>query len=601
MFILIFLCVGITYSGIIHVPAQQPTIQAGINAAADGDVVLVAEGTYFENINFLGKKITLASHFYLDQQKIHIKKTIIDGSKATDPAFGSVVSFISGEDTNSVLYGFSITGGSGTITEFPGLPPICQGGGILCSFSGARIIHNRIINNKAGNSRWGIGGGLSTGPPFFPAYIIVEENEFIGNEASGPGQALGGGASFCSSGKVLNNLFEKNLAYSLTNASGGGGLDVQSWDPAEPPLHEVIISGNIIIHNKALQGEDATFWLGGIGGGLDILYSKAVITNNVIQHNEVSAASVSSAFGAGVLFDFPSDETFFKNNIVSHNTFSGSGACYGGGFAIWDGNPVLENNLFENNKATMGGGGWIGDAFSSARFINNTFTKNQAEMGGALYGKNATPIVMNSILWNNHAFQGSEIYLESGDISVSYCDVSGGWPGKGNADMNPLFMKDICLLNANSPCIDAGCGEEMYNDPENPIIPGLAIFPSRGMVCNDMGAYGGPGAAGWRDIKNDGVPFAAEPILARAIKTKCFPNPFNPVTTIEYQIPELSYVNLAIYNMLGQKVVNLISERQSEGNYQITWDAAGCAGGVYFYRLTTNQGFDQTRKLIFLK
>jgi len=54
---------------IIHVPGDQPTIQAGIVAAMDGNVVLVAEGTYYENINFLGKPITVASHYYLDGKR----------------------------------------------------------------------------------------------------------------------------------------------------------------------------------------------------------------------------------------------------------------------------------------------------------------------------------------------------------------------------------------------------------------------------------------------------------------------------------------------------------------------------------------------------
>ncbi|MCW0300343.1 hypothetical protein, partial [Klebsiella pneumoniae] len=96
-------------SDVIHVPADQPTIQAGIMAAVNGDVVVVAEGTYYENINFMGKAITVASKFYLDGRKKHIRKTIINGSRPADPDFGSVVSFVSGENTSSVLCGFTIT------------------------------------------------------------------------------------------------------------------------------------------------------------------------------------------------------------------------------------------------------------------------------------------------------------------------------------------------------------------------------------------------------------------------------------------------------------------------------------------------------------
>jgi hypothetical protein len=111
--IFLFLSVQVFSQVTIHVPADYTTIQAAINAANNGDIVLVAEGTYYENINFLGKAITVASHYYLNGKEKHIRKTIINGSQPVDPDYGSVVSFASGEDTNSVLCGFTITGGTG--------------------------------------------------------------------------------------------------------------------------------------------------------------------------------------------------------------------------------------------------------------------------------------------------------------------------------------------------------------------------------------------------------------------------------------------------------------------------------------------------------
>lgn len=60
----------------INVPADQPTIQTGINAAADGDTVLVTDGTYIENINYLGKAITVASHYLVDGDTSHISSTL---------------------------------------------------------------------------------------------------------------------------------------------------------------------------------------------------------------------------------------------------------------------------------------------------------------------------------------------------------------------------------------------------------------------------------------------------------------------------------------------------------------------------------------------
>ena len=97
-----------------YVPSDYSTIQAGIEAAGDGDTVLVAEGTYFENINFLGKPVTVASEFLMDGDTSHISKTIIDGSQYEDWKSASTVRMVSGEDTTSVLMGFTITGGKGT-------------------------------------------------------------------------------------------------------------------------------------------------------------------------------------------------------------------------------------------------------------------------------------------------------------------------------------------------------------------------------------------------------------------------------------------------------------------------------------------------------
>ena len=80
-----------------------------------------------------------------------------------------------------------------------------------------------------------------------------------------------------------------------------------------------------------------------------------------------------------------------------------------------------------------------------------------------------------------------------------------------------------------------------------------------------------------------------------------YPNPFNPKTVISYQLPVISEVELSIYNTLGQRVVTLVSKKQSAGHYTVEWDATGISSGVYFYRIETRNGFIQTKKLIFLK
>lgn len=79
-----------------------------------------------------------------------------------------------------------------------------------------------------------------------------------------------------------------------------------------------------------------------------------------------------------------------------------------------------------------------------------------------------------------------------------------------------------------------------------------------------------------------------------------FPNPFNPTTTINYQTPVTSHVTLKVFDMIGRTMATLVDRIQGPGKYEARWNAAGCASGVYFYRLQTD-GFTETKKLIVIR
>lgn len=80
-----------------------------------------------------------------------------------------------------------------------------------------------------------------------------------------------------------------------------------------------------------------------------------------------------------------------------------------------------------------------------------------------------------------------------------------------------------------------------------------------------------------------------------------YPNPFNSKTVISYQLPVVSEVELSIYNLLGQKVTTLVSERQPAGKYKVQWPAGIFISGIYYYRLLTDNGFASIKKMILLK
>lgn len=609
-FIFALVCISsMAFGGTIHVPADQPTIQDGIIAAVNGDVVLVAEGIYYENINFMGKAITVASRFYVDQKKEHIRNTIIDGSQPANPDFGSVVSFVSGEDTNSVLCGFTISGGTGMKLTLPGFPEIRIGGGIACFAAGAKICHNIIKENSVQGSAWGIGGGVSISPPGFPASAIIENNTFTRNEVYGIFNADGGGISNYFQGRIVNNEVFNNYVFCEQGIAAGGGLS--SYTARDASAGHVLISGNTVTHNSVVSTTADT--IGGIAGGMEIWGFNLTVGNNVISHNTVSSA-VDHSYGAGVVLDFPDNNVVFQNNVVSHNTFEGTGGCKGGAIAIWDGHAMVYNNILSQNRASLGAGIWIGieDTISMPHIINNTFTKNKATIaGGGIYSDKSEPTVMNSILWKNAAPAGSQIFVDGGAINVTYSDVQGGWMGTGNIKKNPKLFGLLLFLGFRSPCIDAGNPDPMYNDPESIFFPGHAQLPARGTVRNDIGAYGGPGAAGWWNFLNfakelQTAPLEEEPAAAeidnqeKSIQIDQYPNPFNSQTTFQFELPSDGFVSLKIYNVLGQEVANLVSQRMSAGSHTYVWNANNVASGIYVYRLEVNGKIYQN-KLILMK
>ena len=155
----------------INVPADYTTIQAAIDAAVNGDTVLVAPGTYHERIDFLGKAITVASTSISNPAA-----TVINGD-----AGGSVVTFKSGETAAAVLGGFTITNGSGTPDHY-----WLFGGGVYCYYSSPTLINNTISGNSAVKDTFGLGGGV---------YCSHSSPTLTNNTISGNSANRGGGVS----------------------------------------------------------------------------------------------------------------------------------------------------------------------------------------------------------------------------------------------------------------------------------------------------------------------------------------------------------------------------------------------------------------------
>jgi Right handed beta helix region len=276
----------------IRVPADQPTIQAGIDAAVNGDTVLVSPGTYVENINFLGKAITVTSSNEADS-------TIIDGGGTA-----SVVTFITGETSSSVLDGFTLQNG---------FDPFGDGGAIKID-GASPIVRNNVITRN--NGPWMSAIWVRWGSPVIQHNTITGNGQLSANQGSGGRGAaiqLGG-----SGAQVLDNIIMDN-----TMMNGlGGALSLSGGTAA-------LISNNVIKRNTAGDGgaiemnnrANAIFVgnliVGNIAPTHPGIYAGGAGTSTSFVNNTIADNLAPNQRGAQLAIDFDMSGLTFTNNIIA--------------------------------------------------------------------------------------------------------------------------------------------------------------------------------------------------------------------------------------------------------------------------------------------
>lgn len=603
----------------IHIPADFPKVQQGINAALPGDTVVIAEGTYFEQLNFMGKKpLMVASEFVLDGDTSHISRTIIDGSQATDPNNASVVCFLSGEDTTSVLCGLTITGGRGTYSD---LNTFYVGGGVFVFGSSARIrdniIQNNVLNDSIAPVSWGCRGAGIALAFGYPGWTLIENNKIVNNRAISRFDFIEGGGiySYLSNMRINNNVIAHNQAKNLGYGySAGAGLFIWS-DYEKAQIIEADVTNNMIKNNEALANSTA------FGGGAFAGLANTRFINNIVSENKaVNLPPTNYTYpywGGGLEFEYMTENSVFSNNVFDNNKCDGLGGAIdiwlpfytdlpirnnyftrnearsGGAISVSDYACLLNlgNNVFSHNKATSDGGAlWLYRGTGSvneqmARFINNSFYNNNATgYGGAIYSSGDNPLILNSIFWNDTAFNGREIYLryytdevEIANSLINPSDIKGGIiDGGGLIDADPLFTDPVLLTTEPySPCVDAGVAKYTSSQGVNLFAPvyDIAGVPRPVGSGFDIGAYDLTFSAVGSHKIASGLPFSV------------WPNPFSSFTTFTYFLPEASQVLLRVYDGFGQLVAEPVNGYQSMGEQKITFNAGNLPGGIYYYRL----------------
>lgn len=265
--------------------------------------------------------------------------------------------------------------------------------------------------------------------------------------------SLGGGmyTELDSAPSVIDCVISDNFA-----GAGGG---VHNFASA-PTLTNCIVSGNV---------GDA------YGGGLCNVIASPILVGCTIADN------ISYEHGGGICL-LSSGAAVLVNCTIRNNL----AYLIGGGLANLASTATLSNCVIVDNAAYSSGGG-VKDAGGTTTLIHCTLASNGSVGGGGVSSNSSSTTLTNCILWGNAAGQ---IAPADSPVSVSFCNVQGGWPGVGNIDVDPLFVAPLSdfRLQEGSPCINLGT-----NDP----VGGLPATDADGnprVVCDvaDMGAYEAP-------------------------------------------------------------------------------------------------------------
>ena len=440
----------------IHVPGEQPTIQAGIDAASLGDTVLVASGTYYEYDIVMKSGVCLTSETGLPDC------VTIDAQE-----FGRVI-YCLDVDAAASIVGLTMTGGRAPALEDS------VGGGIYCEDSSPTLANCTVSGNTAGLA----GGGICC----VNSSLRLTNCTFSGNTAG-----FTGGGVFCylnSDPTLTNCTFSGNSSY-----EGGGMCSLMGGFPT--------LTGCLFTDNTAYDG-----------GGMIAFISWPELTDCTFLGN--TASSVGGGMTSSESMPTIIDCDFFENSATEFGgglrvganelatitgcRFRDNSAERGGGVGVHsEGNRTLADCslsrgfdkdargaavpreaiftscTFARNEASYGGG-LLCDDEEDVTLANCTFCRNSASnAGGGLYCDNlATARLLNSIIAFGEG--GGAVGCSGGDNATLYCcdvygNAGGDWvdciAGQGTIEDNfsedPLFCFDHNLewplmLRIDSPC-----------------------------------------------------------------------------------------------------------------------------------------------------
>ena len=191
-------------------------------------------------------------------------------------------------------------------------------------------------------------------------------------------------------------------------------------------------------------------------------------------------------------------------------------------------------------------------------------------------------------------------------------NVSQGYKNKGvivlGIDLNEPINTVISYINKHSITYPVLInGTSVYTQYGDNFIPYTVIIDSQGYVKYTSSGFNSSAILSILNTLTTDIEEKNQLIHPHNYNLyQNFPNPFNPVTIIKYEIPKRTEVLLKIYNILGEEVKTLAKEEQMPGYYEVIWDGTDKMGlkvssGIFIYRMTINGEYIHSRKMVFTK